>query len=153
MEFFTQIIKNPCLVSVGIAWFLAQVIKIFTGYYQDSSFNLSKFLSGTGGMPSSHSATVVALTTSAIMKYGVGGYEAAASLLMAIIVMSDATGVRYETGKQAKVINKLVEELFSGTAENPQENLKELIGHTPFQVFMGALLGLLVGLAVGAWIG
>ncbi len=153
MTFFNQILHNPCLVSVAIAWFLAQVIKIFTGYYQDNTFNLAKFMSGTGGMPSSHSATVVALTTSAVMKYGVGGYEAAASLLLAIIVMSDAMGVRYETGKQAKVINKLVEELFAGTAENPQANLKELIGHTPLQVYVGALLGLVVGLAVGALVG
>lgn len=148
MTVITQIIQNKCLMSVAIAWLLAQIIKVFTGYFRKEDFSIRKFLSGTGGMPSSHSATVVALLTSAVTVYGFGGYEAAASLLLATIVMSDATGVRYETGKQAKVINKLVEELLSGKAKNPQENLKELIGHTPFQVFMGALLGLLVALAV-----
>jgi acid phosphatase family membrane protein YuiD len=69
-------------------------------------------------------------------------------VLFATIVMSDAVGVRYETGKQAKVINKMIEELFSGKAKNPQENLKELIGHTPFQVFVGALVGIAVPFAM-----
>lgn len=148
MTVISEIFRNPCLLSIGSAWILAQIIKIFTGYFHEDHFNLRKFLCGTGGMPSSHSATVVALATSAIMVYGFSGYEAAASLLFAIIVMSDATGVRYETGKQAKVINKMVEELFSGTAKDPQANLKELIGHTPFQVFVGAFLGFLVAMIV-----
>ena len=148
MTIITDIFQNKCLLSVGIAWILAQIIKVFTGYFREEEFSFRKFFSGTGGMPSSHSATVVALLTSTIMVYGVGGYETAASLLLAIIVMSDAMGVRYETGKQAKVINKLVEELFSGKAKNPQANLKELIGHSPFQVFVGAFLGLLVGILV-----
>ncbi|MBO5305561.1 MAG: divergent PAP2 family protein [Clostridia bacterium] len=148
MTIITEIFQNKCLVSVGVAWLLAQIIKVFTGYFREEEFSIRKFLSGTGGMPSSHSATVVALLISAVTVYGFGGYEAAASLLLATIVMSDATGVRYETGKQAKVINKLVEELFSGKAKNPQENLKELIGHTPLQVFMGAILGCLVAIGV-----
>ncbi len=148
MKFITDIFQNRCLLSVGIAWLLAQIIKVFTGYFREEEFSIRKLLSGTGGMPSSHSATVVALLTSAVMVYGFGGYEAAASVLLATIVMSDASGVRYETGKQAKVINKLVEELFSGKAKNPQANLKELIGHTPFQVFVGAILGFLVAFAV-----
>ena len=144
MEILKEIFRNQCLLSVGLAWLLAQIIKVFTGYFREEEFSLRKFLSGTGGMPSSHSATVVALLTSSIMVYGFAGYESAASLLLAVIVMSDATGVRYETGKQAKVINKLLEELFSGKAKNPQANLKELIGHTPFQVAVGALLGFAV---------
>ncbi len=148
MTFLREIFQNRCLMSVGIAWLLAQIIKVFTGYFREEEFSIRKLLSGTGGMPSSHSATVVALLTSCVMVYGFGGYEAAASVLLATIVMSDAMGVRYETGKQAKVINKLVEELFSGKAKDPQANLKELIGHTPFQVFMGAILGFLVALAV-----
>ena len=151
MELLTDIFQNKCLLSVGIAWLLAQIIKVFTGYFREEEFSLRKLLSGTGGMPSSHSATVVALLTSSVMVYGFGGYEAAASLLFAVIVMSDATGVRYETGKQAKVINKLIEELFSGKAKDPQANLKELIGHTPFQVAMGAILGFCVAFALCTW--
>ncbi len=148
MQMITDIFQNKCLLSVGIAWLTAQIIKVFTGYFREEEFSVRKFLSGTGGMPSSHSATVVALLTSSIMVYGFRGYETAASVLLATIVMSDAMGVRYETGKQAKVINKLVEELFSGKAKDPQANLKELIGHTPFQVFVGAFLGVLVGILV-----
>ncbi|MBO4979043.1 MAG: divergent PAP2 family protein [Clostridia bacterium] len=144
MTFIKEIFSNPCLLSVGLSWLLAQIIKVFTGYFREEEFSLRKFLSGTGGMPSSHSATVVALMTSAIMFYGIGGYEAAVSILLATIVMSDATGVRLETGKQAKVINQLIEELFSGKAKDPQANLKELIGHTPFQVLVGAILGFAV---------
>lgn len=148
MNFIYDIFRNECLLSVIIAWLLAQIFKVFTGYFREETFSLRKFFSGTGGMPSSHSATVVALLVSSVMVYGFGGYEAALSVLFATIVMSDAVGVRYETGKQAKVINKMIEELFSGKAKNPQENLKELIGHTPFQVFVGALLGLVVALTV-----
>lgn len=148
MELVKQIFQNQCLLSVTLAWLLAQIIKVFTGYFHEEKFNLRKFLTGTGGMPSSHSATVVALLTSSVMVYGFSGYESAASLLLAVIVMSDATGVRYETGKQAKVINKLLEELFSGKAKDPQANLKELIGHTPFQVAVGALLGFSVAFAL-----
>ena len=148
MKYITEFLQNRCLLSVGISWILAKFIKLLTGYFREEKFSLRKFFSGTGGMPSSHSATVVSLLMSSIIVYGVGGYETAASMLLAIIVMSDAMGVRYETGKQAKVINKLVEELFSGKAKNPHENLKELIGHTPFQVFMGAFLGLVVALVV-----
>ena len=144
MTFIKEIFSNPCLLSVGLSWLLAQIIKVFTGYFREEEFSIRKFLSGTGGMPSSHSATVVALMTSAIMVYGIGGYEAAVSILLATIVMSDATGVRLETGKQAKVINQLIEELFSGKAKDPQANLKELIGHTPFQVLVGAILGFAV---------
>ena len=148
MTLIKEFFQNLCLLSVGIARLLAQIIKVFTGYFREEEFSLRKFLSGTGGMPSSHSATVVALFVSAVMNYGFGGYEAAASLLLAVIVMSDATGVRYETGKQAKVINTLIEELFSGKAKDPQANLKELIGHTPFQVLMGGLLGFAVAFAL-----
>lgn len=148
MDFILDVFRNECLLSVGIAWILAQIIKVFTGYFREEPFSFRKFFSGTGGMPSSHSATVVALLTSSVTVYGVGGYEAAASLLFAIIVMSDAMGVRLETGKQAKVINMMAKELFLGKAKNPQENLKELIGHTPLQVFVGALLGLLVAVVV-----
>jgi acid phosphatase family membrane protein YuiD len=73
----------------------------------------------------------------------------AISTLLAIIVMSDATGVRYETGKQATVINELVKEIFSGKATDINQNLKTLIGHTPFQVLVGGVLGIIVALVVG----
>lgn len=144
MDFISGIFNNFNLLSVGVAWMAAQIIKIFTGYFQDEHINIKKLLFGTGGMPSSHSATVVALMVSVVIKEGTSGFNFAVSCLLAIIVMSDAVGVRYETGKQAKLLNKMVEELFSSSPENVNEKLKELIGHTPLQVFMGALLGVIV---------
>ena len=149
MYSFSALASNSCLISVIIAWLLAQIFKIFTGYFSERKFSLVKLLSGTGGMPSSHSATVVSLLVSSAIRYGFAGFEIAASLLLAIIVMRDATGVRYETGKQATIINELVKEIFSGKATDLNQNLKTLIGHTPFQVFVGGVLGAIVGLTVG----
>ena len=149
MYSFSALMSNTCLISVIVAWLLAQIIKIFTGYFSESRFSMRKFFCGTGGMPSSHSATVMALMSSAAVRYGFDSFALAISILLATIVMSDAMGVRYETGKQAKVINELVKEIFSGKATNINQNLKTLIGHTPFQVLMGAALGITVGLAVG----
>lgn len=142
MYSFFALIQNFCLISVAVAWILAQIIKIFTGYFaSDEKFSLVKFLCGTGGMPSSHSATVMALLVSSAIEYGFASFNVAVSVLLAIIVMNDAMGVRYETGKQAKVINQLVKEIFSGQSADVNKNLKELVGHTPLQVFVGALLG------------
>lgn len=143
LNFFKDMFGNFYLMSVACSWFLAQFIKIFTGYFHDDSFNLKKFLFGTGGMPSSHSATVMSLVVASAIVNGAGSYRFAASSLLAIIVMSDAMGVRLETGKQAKMINKIVLELFEGKGDT-NAHLKEIIGHTPFQVFMGAGLGIIV---------
>lgn len=148
-----DLFRNICFVSVVSAWLMAQIIKVFTGYFQNKKFSLTLFFCGTGGMPSSHSATVMALLTSAILRYGFGGFEAAAAILLATIVMSDAVGVRYETGVQAKVLNDLMKELFSGDPKKAEANLKELIGHTPFQVAVGAVLGIAVAFGVFAIMG
>ena len=78
-----------------------------------------------------------------LRQFGFGSFQFAISVLLATIVMSDATGVRFETGKQARIINQILPEIFSGKGDM-QENLKELIGHTPFQVFVGAILGVIV---------
>lgn len=143
INFFKDMFGNFYLMSVACSWILAQIIKIFTGYFHEDSFNFKKFLFGTGGMPSSHSATVMSLVASSAIVNGAGSYQFAAASLLAIIVMSDAMGVRLETGKQAQVINKIVLELFSGKGDTTA-HLKEIIGHTPFQVFMGAGLGIIV---------
>ena len=146
-DFFKGMFGNFYLMSVACSWLLAQIIKIFTGYFHDGGFNFKKFLFGTGGMPSSHSATTMSLVVASAIVNGAGSYQFAASSLLAIIVMSDAMGVRLETGKQAQVINKIVIELFSGKGD-VNAHLKEIIGHTPFQVFMGALLGIVVPIAL-----
>ncbi len=135
--------QNYCLISVACAWILAQIIKVFTGYFREDDFSFVKFFCGTGGMPSAHSATVCALAVSSAWQFGFGSFQFAVSVLLATIVMSDAMGVRFETGKQARIINQIIPEIFSGKGDM-QANLKELIGHTPFQVFVGAVLGVIV---------
>lgn len=147
LDFSKGMFGNFYLMSIACSWILAQIIKIFTGYFHEGGFNFKKFLFGTGGMPSSHSATVMSLVVSSAIVNGANSYQFAASMLLAIIVMSDAMGVRLETGKQAQVINKIVLELFSGKGD-PNAHLKEIIGHTPFQVCMGALLGVCVPIAL-----
>lgn len=136
--FFT----NYVLISTICAWFIAQFLKMVVTLIKEKTFKPSLLLFSLGGMPSSHSATVCALFTSAAIKHGLGSFEFAVSAIIAMIVMTDAMGVRWETGEQSKVINKIVKQLFGGNPEEAETALKELVGHTPFQVFMGALVGI-----------
>ena len=150
MEFLNGLkdfFSNYMLMSAIIAWLLAQILKIFTGVYRDRHVNLFVLLFSTGGMPSSHSATVVGLTTAVGLDQGFNTATFAISAILSIIVIIDATGVRYETGKQSKMLNKIVKEMFTDT-ENAETHFKEFIGHTPLQVFVGGLLGLAVGIAM-----
>ncbi len=107
-------------------------------------------LFGDGGMPSGHSATVTAVAVSVGLECGFGSPIFAVAMIMAIIVMHDAMGVRLETGKQAKVLNDMTEilEKLSGTELSNEDKLKEFVGHTPFQVLMGMILGLIVGIVI-----
>ena len=135
---------NYMLMSAVVAWLTAQIIKIFTGAFQNRKMSLKTLLFSSGGMPSSHAAAVVALAISAGLSQGFGSPVFAVCGIFSIIVMIDASGVRYETGKQSQVINKMIEELFSGDVDMLNSGLKELVGHTPFQVVMGFLLGIAV---------
>ena len=145
---FKNFFSNYLLVSAMLGWFIAQIIKIFTGLYQDKKRSLRSILFSTGGMPSSHSATVLALTTAAALQEGLGSPIFAVCAILSMVVMIDASGVRYETGKQAVLLNKITKEIFSGKPELMNSGLKELVGHTPFQVTMGALLGFGIGLGM-----
>ena len=135
---------NYMLVSAIMGWFFAQVIKIFTNLFVKKKFDI-KMLFANGGMPSSHSSTVLALATAAAISQGLGSPAFAISGILSVIVMNDAFGVRWQAGKQAQIINKMVMELFSNKDEFDVK-LKEIIGHTPFQVFMGGLLGFVIAL-------
>ena len=131
-------------MSALLSWFGAQIVKVFTGMFKERKFDLVTLLFSTGGMPSSHSAVVCGLAVASIVLHGWDSSITAVAIVLAIIVMIDASGVRYETGKQAQILNKLMKELFS-PENTPQEfnmKLKELVGHTPFQVFMGSLFGI-----------
>lgn len=147
IESIKALFANYMLVSGMIAWFAAQLIKIIINLVQTKKLSIRKMLFSTGGMPSSHSSTVVALTVSAALKYGFDSAPFAICAILAMVVMIDASGVRYETGKQAILLNKITAKLFSGDTEQVNTGLKELVGHTPLQVFMGALLGFVVGAA------
>lgn len=142
---FKAFCGNYMLMSAIMGWFFAQVIKIFTNLFVKKKLDI-RMMFANGGMPSSHSATVLALTTAAAIACGIGSAEFAISAILSVIVMNDAFGVRWEASKQAQIINKMIIELFS-TKDAFDIKLKEIIGHTPFQVFMGALLGFVI--AVG----
>ena len=132
---------NYWLLSAMSGWILAQIIKVFTGVFKLQSFSVRALLFGTGGMPSSHSAAVMGLCTACAVTEGFASPLFAVTVLLAIVVMIDATGVRQETGKQSRALNQILEELFSDTPDKIEMHLKELIGHTPLQVFFGALTG------------
>lgn len=149
MNFFKEIISNHVLIVPIIAWAISQTMKIFTNLIVVKELDIKRILAD-GGMPSSHSATVVSLAVMCGWTAGVGSALFALSLLFAIVVMRDAVGVRRETGKQAASIKELADAVnktfLSKDAEIRTENLKLLVGHTPLQVVFGALVGLTVSI-------
>lgn len=151
MIYLKQLFTNYLFISAAAAWFIAQFFKLFTDFYKNRKFTWDSFFS-SGGMPSSHSSTVCALTTASIIQHGVGSSQFALSAVLALIVMKDAAGVRLEAGKQAKAINRLFKEIFSGETEHIESDLKEIIGHTPLQVAMGAILGVLIPIILNFYI-
>ena len=143
-----DLITNYYLISATSAWLLAQFLKIFTGFFKEQKFSFKALFFGTGGMPSSHTATVAALCTACAIGNGFDSAVFAVSAVLAIIVMIDATGVRRETGKQSRALNIIVEELFKSDQTNFDMRFKELIGHTPLQVVFGFLTGMVSALAL-----
>ena len=132
------------LLAPLVAWTIAQAAKLLLTSFRERRLNL-RALAETGGMPSSHSAIVMALTT-AVGKYsGLGSAPFAIALIFTFVVMYDAAGLRRAAGRQAEVLNRLVEDLvhMRGVQE---AHLRELLGHTPFEVLVGAVIGLGVGL-------
>jgi uncharacterized protein len=145
MQTLGEIFRNPILLNSFLACFLAQGIKGLVDVIQNGKLNFRAVL-GSGGMPSSHSALVTALATGVGLVEGWDSTAFAMATVFAIIVMYDATGVRQAAGKQAKLLNQIIEELFHDEHHLNQERLKELLGHTPVQVFAGCALGIAVSL-------
>ncbi len=145
MEIIKQLFSNDMLICAVFAYLIAQILKIFTTLYKEKRLDFGRIL-GSGGMPSSHASTVTALTFRAARVCGLASPTFAVCFILAAVVMYDATGVRRAAGEQAKLLNQIVSDLFSGKPEYAQNALKELIGHTPFQVIMGGLLGSVIGL-------
>ena len=151
MNMWDELLGNQLLVSAVLGWVVAQGLKTLIDFALNKSFNKERLV-GSGGMPSSHSATVCGLTTAAVIKYGVGSFEFAISFVLSMIVMYDAIGVRRKTGKQAKLLNSiLMENPLKLSAEVLQERLKEYVGHTPLQVVAGALLGVFLAIGISGF--
>lgn len=146
MSSFLAIFKNPALIAAFFGWLSAQLLKVPIGYYVTKKWKWRRALN-SGGMPSSHTASVVAAAVTIGYFQGFDSATFASIAILAIIVMYDATGVRRAAGKHAKVLNELIQ-LFKGETELTDEKLKEWIGHTPIEVFVGAWLGILVGVIV-----
>lgn len=144
MNALEQIISNHAFVSFALAWLAAQFAKGIQGIFKEKSIKGFRRVIANGGMPSSHASSVCALCTASVVSYGFSSFQFAVSALLALIVMNDAFGVRYETGKHSKVLKKLIKE---GDVEM-DVNLKVAVGHTPLQVIVGAALGVAISLAM-----
>ena len=143
MDIFKQIVTNKCLIIPLCVWFFIQIFKFLTDFGVNKKINLKRLM-GAGGMPSSHSAVVCALSSSVGKIYGFDSGIFAISIIMAFVVMYDAAGVRRAAGKQASILNKIIETPGLSTIQ-VQEKLVEVLGHTPVQVFVGAIIGFVVG--------
>ena len=142
MTFFSRMFQNKVLVSCLVAWAIAQTIKIILSLYKDKKLDLTRFV-GSGGMPSSHTSFVMSLATSVGKINGWESPSFAISLVLAFIVMYDAAGVRRAAGNQAKILNIIINDLAQHRPLG-EEKLKELLGHTPKEVLVGALLGIII---------
>lgn len=143
-NFFQQILKNKVLITSLIAWVVAQTIKVCLGVIREKKFNFKWFID-TGGMPSSHVSGMMSLATSVGFVCGFYSYQFAIALVMALIVMFDAQGVRRSTGKQAIILNKILDDIYWGK-KIEEKKLKEFLGHTPIEVFAGAVIGILIAI-------
>ena len=142
---------NFVLVTALCASLLAQLIKVLLNLFIFPRF-IAERMWGAGGMPSSHSATVCAMVVATGRYCGISSSQFAIAAVLSIIVMYDAMGVRYETGEQAKLLNRMFSEwMDQGAASFPflgGRKLKEMVGHTPIEVLTGAVLGIALGFAM-----
>lgn len=139
----SQILDNQILLVAIAACLIAQAIKLTIDTIQNGKVSV-KVLTTTGGMPSAHSALVTSLAAGVGESLGWKSPEFAIATIVAIVVMYDAAGVRRAAGKQARILNQMIEELFSDDHKFNEEKLKELLGHTPVQVIAGAILGIAI---------
>lgn len=142
MQDFSSVLHNQILIVALVACITAQLLKIPIDLIRYKKTSL-KSLFSAGGMPSAHSALVGALATSVGQTKGWDSSEFAIACLFAVIVMYDAAGVRQAAGKQARILNQIIDDMFQ-EKEFSEERLKELLGHTPVQVLVGLSLGITI---------
>lgn len=141
-DYFNQFLHNPVVVTTFFGWLVAQTMKVIFGVVATRRFNF-KWLVGTGGMPSSHAAGVTAMTTAVGIYHGVDTALFGVALMFTIVVICDAQGVRRAAGQQAGILNKILDDIY-WKKKIQEDRLKELLGHTPFQILAGIIVGLLV---------
>ena len=151
MENVSSLLENHLLWVSLMACFIAQGLKLVIEFIREGKFN-ARLLFTPGAMLSAHSALVASLATGVGIKEVWESTDFAIALLFAIIVMFDAAGVRQAAGKQARLLNQIVDELFQEHKEFNQEKLKELLGHTPLQVIVGVILGVIIALIARSWL-
>lgn len=145
MDSIKELFTNFYLVAAVCSWLIAQIIKTLTGFFKLQEFSVRTLLFGTGGMPSSHTAAVCGLTTACVLRDGFGSPHFAMAAVLSMVVMIDATGVRRETGKQSRALNIIIQEMFvPKEGETLDMRFKELVGHSPLQVVLGAVTGIVV---------
>lgn len=145
MNYVADIFLNKILQTAILSWFIAQAIKVIITLIKDRRFDFTRMF-GSGGMPSSHAAFTVSLATAVGSETSFSSVEFALAAAFAIVVMYDATGVRRSAGEQAKILNKIVESMRYKDSSQTGKKLKELLGHTPVEVFAGAVLGVIVAI-------
>ena len=131
-EIFLQILNNKIFITTLSAWLIAQTIKVTIGVIRERRFDFRWFM-GTGGMPSSHAAGATCLATSIGFEYGFNSVYFALAASFAIVVMFDAQGVRHATGKEARILNKILEDIY-WQGKIQENRLRELVGHTPVKL-------------------
>lgn len=139
-----QFLNNKYIYIPFFLWFGIQLFKVIYDLITTKKFNFKRIM-GAGGMPSSHSAVVVSLATLIGKEEGLSSHIFALALVFSFVVMYDAAGIRRAAGKQAKLLNKIIETPGLTTIQ-VQERLVEILGHTPIQVLVGALIGLVAGI-------
>jgi len=147
MSFFQELMSNRVFLAGFAGWFTAQALKVVFTLILERRLDFYRFF-GLGGMPSSHSAVVCGVATATGLQEGFYSVEFALAFTLASIVMTDAAGVRRAAGRQAALLNKLVQDLVVSGPGPHYERLKELLGHSPFEVLVGALLGIFLAVVI-----
>ena len=143
MNQISGLLGNDILWTALSGWLAAQVIKVILVFITSRKLDFRR-LTGSGGMPSSHSSITMSLTMSIGFVHGFDSALFAVSMILTFVVMYDASGVRRSAGQQAAILNKLFEDWEHGEFNNTYKKLKELLGHTPLEVLAGAILGILI---------
>ncbi len=140
--FLNEFIANRIFLAAAISWLVAQSLKVLLTFWVEKEIKIER-MHGSGGMPSAHTATIVSASTAIGIVEGWSSSIYALSLIMAFIVMYDASGVRRSVGKQAKWLNDIIFDFYKHKHVE-EEKLKELIGHKPTEVVVGAILGIII---------